>query len=80
MLKHVDELFPVLLRSLSDLSDEVVQLDLEVLAEIISSPAGNKKPVGEGYHPLHGECFAQEQEKHLFLSTINIKGKPRKVK
>lgn len=37
MLSHVDALFPVLLRVLSDSSDEVVQHDLEVLAEIISS-------------------------------------------
>ncbi|PNF35433.1 VAC14-like protein [Cryptotermes secundus] len=42
MFRHVDELFPVLLRTLSDSSDEVVQQDLQVLAEIISSPAGNK--------------------------------------
>ncbi|XP_067003163.1 protein VAC14 homolog [Anabrus simplex] len=40
MFHHVDELFPVLLRVLSDTSDEVVQQDLVVLAEIISSPAG----------------------------------------
>jgi vacuole morphology and inheritance protein 14 len=42
MFRHVDELFPVLLRTLSDSSDEVVQQALQVLAEIISSPAGNK--------------------------------------
>ncbi|GLH02434.1 protein VAC14 homolog [Gryllus bimaculatus] len=45
MFCHIDELFPVLLKVLSDTSDEVVQQALVVLAEIISSPAGrNKKP------------------------------------
>lgn len=38
MVQHVDELFPVLLKVLSDSADEVVQQDLEVLAEIMSYP------------------------------------------
>ncbi|KAJ1524324.1 hypothetical protein ONE63_010831 [Megalurothrips usitatus] len=38
MVLHVDELFPVLLRVLSDSADEVVQQDLEVLAQIMSYP------------------------------------------
>lgn len=37
MFDHVDEFFPVLMRTLSDTSDDVVQQDLVVLAEIISS-------------------------------------------
>nr|XP_054748372.1 protein VAC14 homolog [Lytechinus pictus] len=37
---HVEQLFPVLLKTLSDPSDEVVLRDLEVLAEIVSSSAG----------------------------------------
>lgn len=37
MFNHVDEFFPVLMRTLSDSSDDVVQQDLVVLAEIISS-------------------------------------------
>ncbi|PSN34186.1 Protein VAC14 [Blattella germanica] len=49
MFRHVDELFPVLLRTLSDSSDEVVQQDLEVLAEIISSPAGKKLSSSNDY-------------------------------
>lgn len=40
IFRHVDELFPLLLKALSDPSDEVVLLDLEVLAEISSSHAG----------------------------------------
>lgn len=36
---HVEEIFPRLLQTLSDPSDEVVLLDLEVLAEISSSSA-----------------------------------------
>lgn len=40
MFRHTDRLFPVLLKTLSDDSDEVILKDLEVLAEIASSPAG----------------------------------------
>lgn len=40
MFRHTDSLFPILLHTLSDESDEVILKDLEVLAEIASSPAG----------------------------------------
>ncbi|XP_072225592.1 protein VAC14 homolog [Leuresthes tenuis] len=40
MFRHTDRLFPILLKTLSDESDEVILKDLEVLAEIASSPAG----------------------------------------
>ncbi|XP_078526808.1 protein VAC14 homolog [Lissotriton helveticus] len=40
MFRHTQSLFPILLRTLSDESDEVILKDLEVLAEIASSPAG----------------------------------------
>ncbi|XP_066569766.1 protein VAC14 homolog [Amia ocellicauda] len=40
MFCHTDSLFPMLLKTLSDESDEVILKDLEVLAEIASSPAG----------------------------------------
>ncbi|KAG8562377.1 hypothetical protein GDO81_015658 [Engystomops pustulosus] len=51
MFRHTDLLFPILLKTLSDESDEVILKDLEVLAEIASSPAGqsnsaNEEPVG----------------------------------
>ncbi|GIY11278.1 protein VAC14 homolog [Caerostris extrusa] len=39
---YVEDIFPMLLQALSDSSDEVVLLDLEVLAEISKSPAGLK--------------------------------------
>nr|CAD7403942.1 unnamed protein product [Timema cristinae] len=39
MFLYIEKLFPELRRALSDSSDEVVQQDLEVLAEIISSPS-----------------------------------------
>ncbi|XP_065827401.1 protein VAC14 homolog [Oscarella lobularis] len=42
MFLLADQLFPVLLKSLSDGSDNVIQLDLEVLAEISSSPAESR--------------------------------------
>lgn len=40
MFEFIDDIFPVLLKTLSDHSDEVVILDLEVLAEISSSKIG----------------------------------------
>jgi len=40
MFQFIDDIFPVLLKTLSDHSDEVVILDLEVLAEISSSKTG----------------------------------------
>lgn len=43
MTPYIETLFPVLLKVLCDSSDEVVQHDLEVLAEIISQrPIDNK--------------------------------------
>uniref|UniRef100_A0A672R6D6 Protein VAC14 homolog n=1 Tax=Sinocyclocheilus grahami TaxID=75366 RepID=A0A672R6D6_SINGR len=46
MFKHTDSLFPMLLKTLSDESDEVILKDLEVLAEIASSPAGQTDTSG----------------------------------
>ncbi|NXP93054.1 VAC14 protein, partial [Passerina amoena] len=51
MFRHTDSLFPILLRTLSDESDEVILKDLELLAEIASSPAGQTE---EGYGPSDG--------------------------
>lgn len=42
MFRFVDETFPVLLKTLSDPSDEVVLLSLEVLAEIVSFPCKSR--------------------------------------
>merc|ERR1719154_764903 len=42
MFQYIDDIFPVLLKTLSDHSDEVVILDLEVLAEISSSKTGRR--------------------------------------
>ncbi|XP_046552711.1 protein VAC14 homolog isoform X1 [Haliotis rubra] len=39
--RYIDEFFKLLLNTLSDPSDDVVLLDLEVLAEISSNPAGD---------------------------------------
>lgn len=50
MFRHTDSLFPTLLHTLSDESDEVILKDLEVLAEIASSPAGQTDDPG----PLDG--------------------------
>ncbi|XP_069757097.1 protein VAC14 homolog isoform X1 [Narcine bancroftii] len=47
MFWHTDSLFPMLLKTLSDESDEVILKDLEVLAEIASSPAGQTEGHGQ---------------------------------
>ena len=43
MYQHLDKVFPVLLTKLSDPADEVVVLNIQVLAEICSA-----NPAGEG--------------------------------
>ncbi|XP_072277852.1 protein VAC14 homolog [Pyxicephalus adspersus] len=58
MFRHTDSLFPILLKTLSDESDEVILKDLEVLAEIASSPAGqtdftNDSDLFSGQSSLH---------------------------
>nr|XP_020653526.1 protein VAC14 homolog [Pogona vitticeps] len=60
MFRHTDSLFPILLKTLSDESDEVILKDLEVLAEIASSPAGQT----EGQGPADG---AEGPSGHLEL-------------
>ncbi|NWX91319.1 VAC14 protein, partial [Nothoprocta ornata] len=62
MFRHTDSLFPILLRTLSDESDEVILKDLEVLAEIASSPAGQT----EGPGPSEGtEARPSQVELHV---------------
>lgn len=55
MFRHTDSLFPILLRTLSDESDEVILKDLEVLAEIASSPAGQTDPNNDGSELYSGQ-------------------------
>lgn len=43
MFEHIEKLFLVLLKVLSDSSDEVVQQDMEVLAEVISYQQGTSE-------------------------------------
>ncbi|KAM4614295.1 protein VAC14 homolog [Discoglossus pictus] len=54
MFRHTDSLFPILLKTLSDESDEVILKDLEVLAEIASSPAGQSDASTEATDPPQG--------------------------
>lgn len=51
MFEHADKFFLVLLKVLSDSSDEVVQQDLEVLAEIVSYQDKNHKEPSEEKFP-----------------------------
>lgn len=51
MVNFVDQIFPVLLKTLSDSSDEVLILNLQVLAEICCPP--NKHPNGTTEYDLN---------------------------
>uniref|UniRef100_A0A669R2M3 Protein VAC14 homolog n=1 Tax=Phasianus colchicus TaxID=9054 RepID=A0A669R2M3_PHACC len=80
MFRHTDSLFPILLRTLSDESDEVILKDLEVLAEIASSPAGQTEGYGpseaaeprpsqvELHVPIRNRCFGTAGPKGLECS------------
>uniref|UniRef100_A0A8C0JG83 Protein VAC14 homolog n=1 Tax=Chelonoidis abingdonii TaxID=106734 RepID=A0A8C0JG83_CHEAB len=74
MFRHTDSLFPILLRTLSDESDEVILKDLEVLAEIASSPAGQTEDQG----PCDGSDTRSGQlELHIPVvkaSQLSMKG------
>uniref|UniRef100_A0A674JSF8 Protein VAC14 homolog n=1 Tax=Terrapene triunguis TaxID=2587831 RepID=A0A674JSF8_9SAUR len=73
MFRHTDSLFPILLRTLSDESDEVILKDLEVLAEIASSPAGQTEDQG----PCDGSDMRSELHipvKASQLSSSGMKG------
>uniref|UniRef100_A0A674IZZ1 Protein VAC14 homolog n=1 Tax=Terrapene triunguis TaxID=2587831 RepID=A0A674IZZ1_9SAUR len=73
MFRHTDSLFPILLWTLSDESDEVILKDLEVLAEIASSPAGQTEDQG----PCDGSDMRSELHipvKASQLSSSGMKG------
>ncbi|XP_071785625.1 protein VAC14 homolog [Asterias amurensis] len=67
IFKHVENIFPVLVGSLSDISDEVVLLDLEVLAEVVSSSAG---PTVTS-QSAQGASSSQQAEKNKAASGMN---------
>ncbi|KAK0131733.1 Protein VAC14 [Merluccius polli] len=69
MFRHTDSLFPMLLKTLSDESDEVILKDLEVLAEIASSPAGQ---TGD----LSGSCDGAEHRLELTVPATAAGAKP----
>lgn len=68
MFEHVEKLFPVLLKVLSDSSDEVVQQDVEVLAAIVSHQ--NKDSIGLNRDMLVEGTKNTEMNKY-FLDFIN---------
>ncbi|XP_057330110.1 protein VAC14 homolog [Microplitis mediator] len=63
MYNHIDELFPVLMRTLGDNSDEVVQQNLVVIAEIISPQitvtAKEKNKSGLTSSPMGNKYFTK---------------------
>ncbi|NWZ23278.1 VAC14 protein, partial [Asarcornis scutulata] len=76
MFRHTDSLFPILLRTLSDESDEVILKDLEVLAEIASSPAGQTEGHGpsETPDPRPGQVELHIPGRNSQLSASGMKG------
>ena len=68
MFQYIDDIFPVLLKTLSDTSDEVVILDLEVLAEISSSKIG---------HTTGSEYFVTSYHFILLLVITLARSPPR---
>uniref|UniRef100_A0A8C9G3S5 Protein VAC14 homolog n=1 Tax=Pavo cristatus TaxID=9049 RepID=A0A8C9G3S5_PAVCR len=76
MFRHTDSLFPILLRTLSDESDEVILKDLEVLAEIASSPAGQTEGYGpsEAAEPRPGQVELHVPIRSSQLSSSGPKG------
>ena len=63
MFNHIEDFFPILMKSLSDSSDEVVQQTLVVMAEIISS----KSP-----EAVTAEPGAKVQNKYFTKFIINL--------
>lgn len=78
MFRHTDSLFPILLQTLSDESDEVVLKDLEVLAEIASSPAGQTDdpgaPDGPDLRVNHSELQVPTSGRANLLNPPSTKG------
>ncbi|XP_059119990.1 protein VAC14 homolog [Peromyscus eremicus] len=78
MFRHTDSLFPILLQTLSDESDEVVLKDLEVLAEIASSPAGQTDdpgaPDGPDFRVSHSELQVHTSSRANMLTAPSTKG------
>ncbi|XP_053255367.1 protein VAC14 homolog [Podarcis raffonei] len=78
MFRHTDSLFPILLKTLSDESDEVILKDLEVLAEIASSPAGQTEgqgaPDGPSLRPGQLELHIPAPTKPSQVGSSGTKG------
>ncbi|GFO16656.1 protein vac14 homolog [Plakobranchus ocellatus] len=51
IFRHIDDFFDLLMTTLADPSDDVVLLDLEVLSQISSNPAGFGLPDNKTVHP-----------------------------
>eukprot|EP00090_Calanus_glacialis_P024131 TRINITY_DN37461_c0_g1_i1.p1 TRINITY_DN37461_c0_g1~~TRINITY_DN37461_c0_g1_i1.p1 ORF type:complete len:694 (-),score=252.55 TRINITY_DN37461_c0_g1_i1:136-2217(-) len=71
MFQFIDDIFPVLLKTLSDHSDEVVILDLEVLAEISSSKIGRSNSTDTAGTSPHFKQFILSLLK-LFSADRNL--------
>ncbi|KAB5571617.1 hypothetical protein PHYPO_G00227090 [Pangasianodon hypophthalmus] len=80
MFRHTDSLFPMLLKTLSDESDEVILKDLEVLAEIASSRAGqtelSESCEGANKTELHIPEGSKQAQKQLGAGSKVVDSSP----
>lgn len=77
MFAHIEELFPLLLRTLSDTSDKVVHFDLKVLSEVISSPnitgatqQNNRSTDGSGVNILNRHVVPDNPYFKKFITSL----------
>jgi len=84
MVKLVDDIFPVLLKTLSDTSDEVVILNLQVLAEICSpdkndeDSGGTSRPTSKASTPSGG-MNRNPHFKQFLLNLLKLFGANRSL-
>ncbi|XP_065676079.1 protein VAC14 homolog isoform X2 [Hydra vulgaris] len=84
LFRHIEQLFPALIKTLSDPSDEVVLLDLEVLADISASSAGSpRKPTGVAYEisdkPTPQQNFLNTHFTKFMTSLLRIFNSDRQL-
>ena len=81
MAPHIDTIFPTLLKTLSDSNDEVVILDLRVLA-VICKPAGNKhfQPLMFSlYRLFKADRNLLQSKGHYILRQLSIYLSPEEI-
>eukprot|EP00111_Clytia_hemisphaerica_P021141 TCONS_00062279-protein len=71
LFQHIEQLFPALVKTLSDPSDEVVLLDLEVLADISASSAGPPRSQGSTLYEVTNTPSQKHTLNSYFTKFMN---------